>query len=63
MTLSKDQIGDKGQRYEISALIFPDGVKTIGWAETKEGATQFLEAIKLMPSCKSVRIKDRFLDE
>ena len=36
MTFSKDPIGDKGQRYEILA-IFPDGVKTIGWAETKEG--------------------------
>lgn len=53
-------VGDKGQRYEVRATGWPKDIESIvGWCPTSEGAERLAAAVKLAPSCVSVRIIDR----
>jgi hypothetical protein len=53
-------IGDRGQRFEVSAIGYPkDGKNVIGWAATEEGANEMAAAIRLAPGCTSTTIRDR----
>lgn len=60
MTFPPELVGDKGQRYEVSATGYPkDGTSVIGWSGTIEGAAQLADAIGQAPGCTSTTIFDR----
>lgn len=54
--------GDKGQRYEISAVGFvePGQKMIIGWTEQIQDAERMARGILLKPSVTSATIKDRW---
>lgn len=54
--------GDKGQRYEVSALgyPFPGELCVIGWSESKDDADKMAEAIRKAPGCNSAVVRDRW---
>lgn len=60
MTLTSP--GDKGQRYEVSAVGYPFDGQTcvIGWAEQMFDAARMASAVLQAPSCSSVSIRDRW---
>jgi len=53
-------VGDRGQRYEVSYWDISDRVrKVFGWATTLEGAAQFCGAIDLHPNMDKPQVFDR----
>jgi hypothetical protein len=59
--MSLTPIGDKGQRYEISAIGWPLEEKAvIGWAEDAQQAERIAAAARLAPGCKRTEIRDRW---
>lgn len=60
MTLPPSKIGDKGQRYFIEALGYPEeGWAPIGYSSKLDVAQAMADAIALAPGCKQTRITDR----
>lgn len=64
MTINGDKphnVGDKGQRYEVSAHGYPKNEidNVIGWSDTLEGAERMMSAILKAPGCTSAKIYDR----
>lgn len=61
MTLPPEKLGDKGQRYEVRAIGYPeDGENVIGWATTRAAAAHMAASIGLAPECKSASVVDRW---
>jgi len=59
--MSLTPTGDKGQRYEISAIGWPSEEKTIiGWAEYDHAAERMAASARLAPGCKQTYIRDRW---
>jgi hypothetical protein len=56
--------GDKGQRYEVSCVGYPDSESLdrfiIGWTEQLHEAERMAKAIALAPGCRSWTIRDRW---
>ena len=60
MTLPPNRIGDKGQRFQVDCLDYPnEGWNVIGWSNDLEGAGQMADAIQLAPTAQESRIIDR----
>ncbi len=52
-------VGDKGQRYEVTFLD-PGGKRVVfGWSETSEGADIFVDSINKHPVLEAPEIRDR----
>lgn len=60
--MSMSPVGDKGQRYEVSATGYPfEGQKTVvGWVEQLDGAERMANSLRQAPGCTSVHIRDRW---
>jgi hypothetical protein len=59
--MSLTPTGDKGQRYEISAIGWPLPEKTIiGWVEYIAQAERMALGARLSPGCKRTEIRDRW---
>lgn len=60
MTLTPEQIGDKGQRYEVHCAGYcgPDD-RVIGWSVDVDGAIKMATAIMLAPSATDAHVIDR----
>jgi hypothetical protein len=59
--MSLTPTGDKGQRYEISAIGWPLPEKTIiGWAEYIAQAERMALGARLSPGCTRTEIRDRW---
>jgi hypothetical protein len=57
-------VGDRGQRYEVSATGYPRPEETIiGWLDSLDGAAKMAAAIRLAPGCTSTTIFDREKNE
>lgn len=56
-----EQIGDKGQRYEIRSKGYPVYDKTypVAWSNDLDGAYKIAAAFRLAPGCLSTMIFDR----
>lgn len=53
-------VGDRGQRYEIRAIGWPDeGEGVIGWNENAEGAERTAASIRKAPGCTKAWVIDR----
>lgn len=63
MTFRPEQIGDKGQRYEVRYAEegFPQP-KTLGWASTLSGAEELAAAWRLRPYTTAAWVVDRCND-
>lgn len=62
MTFRPDQIGDKGQRYEVRYAVAGmqlDEFKVVGWSNSRSGADQLVAAWQLRPSVHCVWVIDR----
>jgi hypothetical protein len=60
MTLPPEQIGDKGQRYEVTYFDTDAGKRrTFGWTSTLAGARSLAQAIDLHPTMDEPMIMDR----
>lgn len=60
MTLKPYQIGDRGQRFEIHCVGYPeDGDNVIGWHSGDERAVQMAKAIRLAPGATRSYVLDR----
>ncbi len=60
MTLPSDNIGDKGQRYEIHCIDADGKDFLMGWSNNPDW---FLETVKLHPSFHSRYVIDRWIGE
>lgn len=61
MTWTKEQLGDKGQRYMLEAEGYPkSGWQPIAYGNTLQGMQLTAEGILLAPGCTAVRIIDRY---
>ena len=57
--MKEPEVGDRGQRYEVSASN-PDGSSIcIGWSDTVEGTESLVEGVLLHPSMHSPKVVDR----
>lgn len=60
MTLTPEKIGDKGQRFEVRAMGYPnDGSNVIGWTNDAERAEVMMKSIRKAPRCTCAWIVDR----
>lgn len=57
-------VGDNGQRYEVSASGYPKAEQSIiGWCPTLDGAHSMANAIRKAPGCFATEIFDRELNK
>ena len=57
-SFTKDQIGDKGQRFKVTAVL--NGIRQdIGYCSSYDGALKLLRGVKLWPSASHEDIVDR----
>lgn len=64
MTLHcRDNVGDKGQRYEVTYCDEIGQRFVFGWAETLEGTEVMEKSINLNPSMLRPIVRDRFMEE
>jgi len=64
MTLRPEQIGDRGQRYEVRATGYPKKEKSVvGWSHDKIGALRLAAGISLAPGCTSTEVFDRLTNQ
>jgi hypothetical protein len=60
MTLPPHRIGDKGQKYEVSVLNYPnDGWCVVGWSDSLESAECMGRALQTAPRAKGMRVSNR----
>lgn len=53
------QVGDRGQRYEVT-FIDPGGKRTVfGWSQTRFGADRMVSSIEVHPVWEGGKIRDR----
>lgn len=52
-------VGDRGQRYEVTYVDSMGTRKVFGWSETKAGAESFVECVTAHPTWHSPEIRDR----
>ena len=56
------EIGDRGQRYEVT-FVDPGGKREIfGWSETLDGAEKMVSSIEKNPAWEDGEIRDRDKD-
>ncbi|EFO32480.1 hypothetical protein TRICHSKD4_2279 [Roseibium sp. TrichSKD4] len=63
MTLPPERLGDKGQRYEVHCVGYPERADNIiGWTGTREGAIELGLSTLKAPSASIVYTLDRETD-
>ncbi len=59
--MSLAPVGDRGQRYEVSAFGWPHpDWCVIGWVDKIDGARRMANGALLAPSCTKSKIRDRW---
>lgn len=53
-------VGDKGQRYEVT-FFNPETIERqiFGWSDTEDGAAQMVKSIQAHPSWYNAEVRDR----